>query len=332
MQNLVATPKNNYPGVKVSTNCPVTAMTDNGDSISVTVNTATGPIVTPYAAVFNTTTMGCLERMDLTGLKLESQQTSGVPVGETLLMGIRALSYDRAAKVAIKFSKPWWADYNITDGGVSSSDLPVSNVVYPSWNDGPEKPAVLMVSYSWSQDAGRMGSIIPDYGDKPRKDVNDPIVTLCLRNLAQLWTSNPSGKPGPTFDTLQGMYMSHHAYAWSHDPNTAGAFALFGPGQFVNMYGPFSDPYCNGKFYMAGEAISAHHAWISGALDSAYTALMQYHIAMNATDAQAMLTASPFGGGPGKHPAEVDPSVLVHKVELSVSEPVNANPLSKALK
>ena len=88
-------------GVQVTYKTPVVGMKDNGDSIS--VQFANGNSA-EYSAVFNTTALGCLGRMDLSGLKL--------PLGDTLdkdpLTAIRSLAYDRATKVAIKFSKPLW--------------------------------------------------------------------------------------------------------------------------------------------------------------------------------------------------------------------------------
>lgn len=72
---------------------------------------------------------------------------------------------------------------------------------------------------------------------------------------------------------MRGIY---DAYSWSHDPNTAGAFALFGPGQFSNLYPFLSRPTAESKFHIVGEAASAHHAWLVGALDSAYTAVYKF--------------------------------------------------------
>ena len=51
-----------------------------------------------YAAVFNTTTLACLQRMDLTGLELLYEQKDA----------IRSLHYDTASKVGMKFKYPWW--------------------------------------------------------------------------------------------------------------------------------------------------------------------------------------------------------------------------------
>ena len=68
-----------------------------------------------YAAVFNTTTLACLQRMDLTGLELLYEQKDA----------IRSLHYDTASKVGMKFKKPWWINYGIDQGGLGKTDMPI---------------------------------------------------------------------------------------------------------------------------------------------------------------------------------------------------------------
>jgi hypothetical protein len=53
----------------------------------------------------------------------------------------------------------------------------------------------------------------------------------------------------------------------------AGAFAFFGPGKFDNVYTSLTNPAADGRFHFAGEAISVRHAWVEGALDSAWRAV-----------------------------------------------------------
>ncbi|KAK0648317.1 hypothetical protein B0T16DRAFT_348400 [Cercophora newfieldiana] len=248
-------PKPGSASINVALNTPVVAMALAHDGSSIQVTTGAGktpPTTTPYDMVFNTTALGPLQRMDLSGLNLD----------RPILDGIRSLSYDRATKVAIKFNTRWWKSFYPDDasrnlgGGVSSSDLPISNVVYPSWDDG-DGTNVLIVSYTWAQDAARMAALVPDYTDPstPTPTYTDPIAAVCLQGLVTLW----QGQVGaPTLAELQGYYVTHHAWAWSHDPWTSGAFALFGPGQFENVF-PL-----------------VHHAWISGALDSALFAVLTF--------------------------------------------------------
>lgn len=303
-------------GLKVTLNKPVVAMRDEGKTIAVTTTgpQGAGSSQCHYHMVFNTTPMACLQRMDLEGLKLPSP----------ILTGIRSLSYDRATKVAIKFKTPWWRRLGLPAGGVSSSDLPISNVVYPSWDDGPDQHSVLMVSYSWAQDATRMGALVPAYGTSDpirgpaarKPSIDEPLVALCLENLVKLWSGHEGADRPPTVEYLRSQYVTHHAFAWSHDQYTGGAFALFGPGQFKHVYPAFQELHCQNKLAICGEAVSAHHAWISGAIDSAYSAGLKWLVAKGRVHEQAKLKASEFGGGKGKHPEEVEEKLLYWTVKL----------------
>ncbi|KAL6400898.1 L-amino acid oxidase [Ilyonectria robusta] len=306
-------PRPGAPSIKPILNSPVISMAINDDAentIKVTRRDGeTGKhIAKDYDMVFNTTAMAPLQRMDLQGLNLPKE----------ILTGIRALSYDRATKVAIKFKTRWWKGFYQKPGqfgGVSSSDLPISNVVYPSWDDGDDTAAVLMVSYSWAQDATRMGALVPEYKEgerEPKKD--DEIVRVCLENLVKLWSNEENP---PSLEFLNEQYITHHAWAWSHDPYTGGAYALFGPGQFSNLYPPFQKLLCGRRLSICGEAVSAHHAWISGALDSAYVSLWQWLADRFHVEWIQRLKASSFGPGKGKDAEELDVTLDLWTVELS---------------
>lgn len=231
---------------------------------------------TGYSTVFSTTTLGCLGRMDLRDLELHPSQKDA----------IRSLHYDESVKVALRFKKPWWITACGIQGGVGSTDLPLRTCVYPSYNlhDGADKPAVLLASYTWAQDATRVGSLV-DRQQTPESDGKlVELVELILRNLARLHAEHIS------YDEIREQYTGHcHAYDWSHDPNTAGAFALFGPGQFSNLYPYLSRPAADSRFHIVGEAASAHHAWIVGALDSAYAAVYRFLFRFQMWDAMKKL-------------------------------------------
>ncbi|KAB8253768.1 hypothetical protein BDV32DRAFT_143456 [Aspergillus pseudonomiae] len=217
----------------------------------------------PYATVFNTTTLGCLQRMDLTELELHPTQKDA----------IRCLHYDQSVKVAIKFRYPWWRiKCGIVQGGVASTDLPLRTCVYPSYNinDPEDEPAILLVSYTWAQDAIRMASIVKNEAN-PQPDPDSELIQVILYNLWLLHCDSIG-----SVDEIKQEYMEHHAYSWSDDPHMAGAFALYGPGQFSKFYTYLTRPAADSKFHIVGEASSTHHAWIVGALDSAYTAVHRF--------------------------------------------------------
>ncbi|KAL8691863.1 MAG: hypothetical protein Q9218_003007 [Villophora microphyllina] len=212
-----------------------------------------------YDAVFNSAPLGNMQRMDLRGLNLNWGTKQA----------IRSLGYGASCKIGISFSKLWWIDMGIKKGGVSKTDLPIRNCVYPSYNigDPTNKPGVLLASYTWSQEAQRIATLINS------SDGEAELKALLIDNLARLHSSTPD-----EYDTMKDMitrtYVSHYAYDWYTDEGTTGAFAYFGPGQFSNMY-----PYIirnDGTHIIIGEAASAHHAWVVGALESAVRGVYQF--------------------------------------------------------
>ncbi|KAK4169897.1 L-amino-acid oxidase [Cladorrhinum sp. PSN259] len=212
-----------------------------------------------YSTVFSTAPPSCMARMNLDSLALHP----------TTKDAIRCLHYDDSVKIAMQFSRPWWrTDSKITKGGVANTDLSIRVCVYPSYNteDPVDEPAVLLVSYTWSQDAGRVGSLL-----KAGKDAEDELIDFVLRDIARLHSQTVTEKT--VRETFQGVW---HGHSWSNDPFSSGAFALFGPGQFRNMYPYLIRPAADGKFHIVGEASSSHHAWIVGSLDSAYYAVAKF--------------------------------------------------------
>ncbi|KAJ5726007.1 l-amino acid oxidase protein [Penicillium malachiteum] len=184
----------------------------------------------------------------------------GLPPTQT--EAIRSLHYDHSVKIAIKFSYPWWAVHGrIVHGGAGKTDLPVRVCVYPKVKPVDyAKPAVLLCSYTWSQDAVRMGALVAETSPEGEEQ----LVDLVLRNLAEMHGHCI------TLPELQRAYMTHKSYDWARDPFATGAFVLNGPSQFMNLYPALIQPAANGRFYIVGEGASLSHGWVSGSLDSAY--------------------------------------------------------------
>ncbi|KLP10574.1 related to L-amino-acid oxidase [Fusarium fujikuroi] len=222
-----------------------------------------------YFAVFNSTTLGALQRMDLKDADLLWGTKQA----------IRALGYGASCKVGIKFETAWWQKppFNIKKGGIAHTDLPLRACVYPSYNiesnEGqdwdPNKPAVLLCSYTWGQDAQRIGSLISPQTPKNEEQ----LLSVLLHDLAQLHSKQSDYTYDQLLALLKDQYQDHHAYDWYRDENMSGAFAYFGPSQFSNMWSEIIKPNAYGQLYLIGEASSSHHAWIVGALESVIRAV-----------------------------------------------------------
>lgn len=229
-----------------------------------------------YDRVLSSLPFGILGQVDISNAGFDYQQTNA----------IRALHYDCSVKVGIRFTKQWWRlpPYNIT-GGTSSTDLPLRTCVYPSYGlqTDPETPGVLMVSYTWAQDATRIGALVQGSDNKTRKYPEErELIDLLFRDIARLHNANEKD--------LRDLYMDHYAHNFFEDPNTNGAFALYGAGQFTNMYPSISRPAAyNDRLNLIGEATSVHHAWVVGALNSAWRGVYDMLKAAGCTDADSRI-------------------------------------------
>lgn len=220
-----------------------------------------------YDAIFNSTTLSTLNLMDLTGVQ-------GLPYGTK--QAIRSLAYGPSAKVGMVFSDPWWRKLKsnpILSGGLGHSDLNIRTCVYPSYNVGSisadEKEFVLLCSYTWQADADRIGSLMRPDGDE------SALINLVLQDLARMHAS-PEQPAEELLLIIKAAYNGkYYAHDWARDPNTAGAFAFFRPGQFAELWPQLNRNNATPNFYIIGEHASAHHAWVVGALESAVTGV--YH-------------------------------------------------------
>ncbi|MBX2828614.1 MAG: FAD-dependent oxidoreductase [Flavobacteriaceae bacterium] len=172
---------------------------------------------------------------------------------------IRESNYMPSFKAFITFKNQFWAKLGKRQDkglGVAASDRPNRQIVYPSY--GYEAKGGVLQIYCWAQDAERMGAL----SDKER-------VYECLKGIQYLYPEVD------VYAEFAGYDPETTTKTWFWDKHAGGgAFALFGPGQFKNLYPTLLTPEFNGHLNFAGECCSVHHGWIVGALDSAYNAVL----------------------------------------------------------
>lgn len=248
-----------------------------------------------FDIVINSTTLAAMQKMDLLELDLPYDTKAA----------IRMLRYDTSTKVAIRFGTQWWNNndlkikfkFNI-QGGLGKTDMPLRTCklhwpsisirsrlmrpranmhtgVYPSYNIGEEdkgKPAVLLCSYTWGADSERIAAMIKGMKESSNNR-EDELARVMLDNLARLHTTNDADYK-ELLDYITKDFQVYHAYDWSNDPYTCGgAFGLFSAHQFSRLYPALVKPLADSRLHIVGEAASAHHAWVVGALDSAVRGL-----------------------------------------------------------
>lgn len=188
----------------------------------------------------------------------------------TKAQAIRECNYMASFKAFLTFKTQFWAMLGERQDkglGAAATDRPNRQIIYPSYGypeqgNGPEK-GVLQI-YCWAEDAQRLGALSDE------EQINE-----CLKGIAYLYPDVD------VYGEFAGYSDGINTKTWFWDKNAGGgAFALFAPEQFKNIYPVLLTPEFNGCLNFAGEACSVHHGWIVGALDSAYNAV--YNILMQA--------------------------------------------------
>jgi hypothetical protein len=197
--------------------------------------------------------------IDLTNAELDTMQWNA----------LRMLQYGPSIKIGMRFKEDWWKTKFGIVGGQSFTDLPIRTIVYPSYGVDSESPSTtLIVSYCWTSDADRWGSLI---NMEDPTEISDQLKTIVLRNLAE--AHDPTIV---SYEYLVDQCLDTFAWEWNGSPYTMGAFAFFGPGNFGDLYKALTRPAGGHRIHFAGELISTRHAWVVGALDSAWRAVKEY--------------------------------------------------------
>lgn len=192
----------------------------------------------------------------------------------TKAQAIRECNYMSAFKAFLTFKTQFWAKLGERQDkglGAAATDRPNRQIIYPSYGypdhgNGPSK-GVLQI-YCWSEDAQRLGAL----SDEER-------INECLKGIAYLYPDVD------VYAEFSGYEDGVKTKTWFWDQHAGGgAFALFAPNQFKNIYPVLLTPEFDGCLNFAGEACSVHHGWIVGALDSAYNSVYNILLQAGATD------------------------------------------------
>ncbi|KAK7047644.1 hypothetical protein VNI00_006412 [Paramarasmius palmivorus] len=222
--------------------------------LSVSYTTGTTTHSKSYDYVISTIPLSVLRYVDVDRCNLSYAQREGM----------RTLRYGSSCKIGIKFTSRWWQNLGTGSiiGGQSKTDRVIRTAVFPSYGIAdPKADAVMIASYTWSQDALRVGGLCSGR-DHPNEQF---LIDHMLEDLAVLH--------GVTYQFLKKECQDWFAFDWYANPFTLGAFGTFGPGQFKNIYPAWGQGAAGGRLLFAGEVLSDQHAWVEGALDSAYEAV-----------------------------------------------------------
>lgn len=150
--------------------------------------------------------------------------------------------------------------------------MPIRRCVYPSYGFSVSgAPGAMIASYVWGQDASRLGAYLnarnPSTQAPPEPFGEEHLVNITLADLASLH--------GVSFEFLWDELEAYHVQDWYQSEFYIGAFAIFGPGQYSTNMPYLMTPAYEGHMHFGGEALSSGHAWIIGAVNSAWRNVME---------------------------------------------------------
>jgi lysine 2-monooxygenase len=178
-----------------------------------------------------------------------------------LWMAFDRTRYMQASKTFVMVDRPFWKDINPATGrplmGMTLTDRLTRGTYL--FDNGPDRPAVICLTYSWMSDALKM---LP-------YDVNQR-VKLTLDVLGKIY---------PDIDIASHIMGDPVTVSWEDDPNFLGAFKGALPGHYRynhRMYSHFMQrelPPAERGIFIAGDDVSFTPAWAEGAVQTALNAV-----------------------------------------------------------
>ncbi|XP_054834667.1 L-amino-acid oxidase-like [Eublepharis macularius] len=180
------------------------------------------------------------------------------PLSPTKAHALRSFHYGSATKIALACTEKFWEKDGI-QGGKSVTDRPTRIIYYPN-HDFPNGLGVLLVSYTWNDDAD---FFVPLSEEK--------CIDVVMDDLAEVHQVSK--------EYLKSICTKHVIQRWALDKFSMAAFASPTPYQFSHFSKSLSKN--EGKVYFAGEHTAHPHGWIDTAMKSALRAASSIHHGTN---------------------------------------------------
>jgi lysine 2-monooxygenase len=180
---------------------------------------------------------------------------------QKLWMALDRTRYMQSSKTFVMVDRPFWTERDAATGRYRMSMTLTDRITRGTYlfDNGPDKPGVICLSYSWMTDAMK---VLPLDADRR--------VRLMLRALREMY---------PGVDIARHIIGDPITVSWESDPNFLGAFKGALPGHYRynrRMFCHFIQgdmaPDQRGLF-LAGDGISFTPAWAEGAVQTALNAV-----------------------------------------------------------
>lgn len=194
----------------------------------------------------------------LLSTRIETQESL---FSHDLWMALDRTRYMQSAKTFVMVDRPFWKDKHPETGrdlmSMTLTDRQTRGTYL--FDNGPDKPSVICLSYSWMTDALK---VLP----LPVEDR----VELALSSLSKIY---------PDLDIRSHILGDPITVSWESNPNFLGAFKGALPGHYRynhRMFGHFMQedlPPAERGIFMAGDGVSWTPAWVEGAVQTSLNAV-----------------------------------------------------------
>ena len=173
-------------------------------------------------------------------------------VGGAMASAIHAVPYRPSVKVGLEFKRRFWEQDEEIYGGITSTDLPISQISYPSNGYGSQGPGVLLGAYTGGAIAYELTTLSP--------------AERVQRTLDWGVQIHPQYKA----EFMNGVSVSWHRVPW-----TLGCFGIWTEASRAEHYKNLCE--MDGRIVLAGEHASYIGGWQEGAITSALDAIGRLH-------------------------------------------------------
>jgi monoamine oxidase len=173
-------------------------------------------------------------------------------VGPKLAAAVASVPYASAIKVGLQFKRRFWEEDEQIFGGITYTDLPITNIGYPNYGFQSGGKGVLLGAYIWGLNAMEFTAMTP-----PAR------VQKVLEYGSQI---HPQ---------YHKEFDNGVAVAWHRSPFTMGCFGMWSD----DSRGKHYDDLCgiDGRIALAGEHASFLGGWQEGAVTSSLDAIGRLH-------------------------------------------------------
>ncbi|MET3172350.1 UNVERIFIED_ORG: monoamine oxidase [Arthrobacter sp. UYCu721] len=178
-----------------------------------------------------------------------------------LWTAIERSHYMQSSKTFVMVDRPFWKDVDPHTGREVLSMTLTDRLNRATYllDDGPDKPAVILLSYTWNDDALKWLSLDADER-----------VELMLHSLEQIY---------PDVDIASHIVGQPITVSWEADPNFMGAFKANLPGHYRYQQRLFTHfkqdklPDSQRGIFLAGDDVSFTAGWAEGAVTTGLNAV-----------------------------------------------------------